>query len=118
MHKLILKILGSTPDTQVRFILDSRACPYIILLKQIYGQDIEDMVQYLTRTWAYAIHRQKMRLLGRWPEIASHKDNNRTYVMILPDIIIAHLLLTIVTLLTEMMIIPILSLIMIIFLYL
>ena len=71
LYSLILTILGSTPDTQVRFILDARACPDIILLKQIYGQEMEDMVLYLTRTWAYTIHRQKIMLLGRWPEATS-----------------------------------------------
>ena len=35
---------------------------------EIYGQEIQDRVLYLTRTWAFAIHRNKMKLLGRWPE--------------------------------------------------
>ena len=80
LHSLILKILGSTPDAQVRFILDSRACPDIILLKQVYGQEIENMVQYLTRTWAFAIHRHKMRLLGRWPETATQQRHGQDLI--------------------------------------
>ena len=34
----------------------------------MFGQEIQARVLYLTRTWAFAIHRQKMKLLGRWPE--------------------------------------------------
>ena len=68
LHRLILRILASTPETQVRFILDSTACPEIISLSQFYGQEIQDRILYLTRTWAFSIHRQKMKILGRWPE--------------------------------------------------
>ena len=68
LHRLILQILASTPETQVRFILDSTSCPEIISLTQFYGQEIQDRILYLTRTWAFAIHREKMKILGRWPE--------------------------------------------------
>jgi hypothetical protein len=68
LHSLILRILGSSHETQVRFILDSTACPELISLMEIFGQEIQDRVLYLTRTWAFAIHRNKMKLLGRWPE--------------------------------------------------
>ena len=33
-----------------------------------YGQEIQDRILYLTRTWAFTVHRQKMKMLGRWPE--------------------------------------------------
>ena len=61
-------ILGSSPDTQVRFILDSTACPEIISLVQAFGQKIKDRVCYLTRTWAFSVHHHKMKILARWPE--------------------------------------------------
>ena len=73
LHDLILKILGSSSETQVRFILDSTAFPEVINLVQTLGQEIEDTVMYLTRTWAFTIHRQKLKMLGRWPEGRTEK---------------------------------------------
>ena len=67
LHIFILKILGSCPKQQVKFILDSAACPEIVDMMQKYGQEIINRVMYLTRTWAFSIHRSKMKLLGRWP---------------------------------------------------
>jgi hypothetical protein len=62
------KILGSNSETHVRFILVSTSLPEVIYLRQTLGQEKVDAVMYLTRTWAFAIHRQKMKMLGRWPE--------------------------------------------------
>ena len=67
LHRLILEILGSSPEHQVKFILDSTAFPELIKLVQAYGQELQETVLYLTRTYAFAIHRQKQRHLGRWP---------------------------------------------------
>ena len=33
---------------------------------------------YLTRTWVFAVHRQKQKLLGRWPESAVSKNRTPT----------------------------------------
>ena len=73
LHDLILKILGSNSETQVRFILDSTTFSEVIFLRQTLGQEIEDTVMYLTRTWAFTIHRQKLKMLGRWPEGSTEK---------------------------------------------
>ena len=50
------------------FILDSVACPELIMLCQLYGREMLDRTMYLTRTWVFAIHKHKMILLGRLPE--------------------------------------------------
>ena len=68
LHSLIVSILGAEPEIQVKFILDSTAWPQIIQLVQTFGQEIQDRVLYLTRTWAFAMHKHKLKLLGRWPE--------------------------------------------------
>lgn len=68
LHSLIVRILGSEPEIKMRFILDSTACPQIIQLVQAFGQEIQDRILYLTRTWAFAMHKHKLKLLGRWPE--------------------------------------------------
>ena len=67
LNRVILRILASEPVTQVKFLLDAASSPEIIYLTQTLGQEILDRVMYLTRTWAYAIHRQKLILLDRWP---------------------------------------------------
>ena len=67
LHSFILKILGSDSLTQVKFLLSSVSFPEIIHLTQTFGQQILDTVMYLTRTWVFAVHRHKQKLLGRWP---------------------------------------------------
>ena len=76
LHNLILKILASPPGVQMRFILDCTAFPELIMLVQAYGQEIQNLVLYLTRTFAFSVHRQKQRLLGRWPEKAKLNPTN------------------------------------------
>ena len=78
LHRLILKKLGSSPTSLVKFILDSTSCPELIHLVQEFGQQVLDTVLYLTRTWAFCLHRQKLLLLGRWPTITTRKPANKT----------------------------------------
>ena len=86
LHRLVLKILSSSPEIQTRFILDSTAFPEIIVLVQTYGQDIQDLVLYLTRTFAFSLHRQKLKLLGRWPgSTTSQARQDTTSSSITPD---------------------------------
>ena len=75
LQTLLMRILGSNPELQVKFILDSTSFPELIRLRQAYGQEIEHRVLYLTRTWAFAIHRAKLKLLGRWPEYQTKKKS-------------------------------------------
>ena len=73
LQNLLMRILGSSSELQVKFILDSTSFPELIRLRQAFGQEIELRVLYLTRTWAFAIHRGKLKLLGRWPECPKQK---------------------------------------------
>ena len=68
LHNLLLRVLSSSPHKQVKFILDSTSDPVVVAMHQIYGQSLIDLVLYLTRTWAYCLHREKMIITGRWPE--------------------------------------------------
>jgi hypothetical protein len=61
------KVLSSHATLQVKFILDASADVELLQLVQLHGQQVLDLVLYLTRTWAYCIHREKMILTGRWP---------------------------------------------------
>ena len=72
LHHLIIQKLGSSPTELTGFILDCMSCPQLMELVQLYGQTVLDLVLYLTRTWAFSIHRQKQIILGRWP--GQHKS--------------------------------------------
>jgi hypothetical protein len=86
LQRLIMWILGSSPDKQVRLILDSTACPQLISLVQAFGQEIQDRVCYLTRTWAFSIHCHKMKILGRWPEnVRTNGKKTRPFTLPSPN---------------------------------
>ena len=76
LYFLIVEILGSSPDVQVKFILDCMSCLQLRQLVELYGQSIQELVLYLTRTWAFSIHRQKLILLGRWPATSAVTNTN------------------------------------------
>ena len=67
LHHLISMVLSSPPSIQVQFILDPSLFPAVTLLWEIHGQPLLDHVYYLTRTYAYYTHRERMIMLGRWP---------------------------------------------------
>ena len=60
-------MLVSPAHVQVQFILDPSLFDGITMLLEIHGQVILDHVYYLTRTYAYYIHREKLILHDRWP---------------------------------------------------
>ena len=84
LHQLIVKTLSSPASDQAKFILDSTASPDVIKLVQMQGQPILDIVLYLTRTWAYSVHRKKMILTGKWPAKVSPKPAHVSDYPILP----------------------------------
>ena len=67
LHHLISMVLSSPPPIQVQFLLDSSLFLAVTLLWEIHGQPLLDHVYYLTRTYAYYTHRERMIMLGRWP---------------------------------------------------
>ena len=58
----------------MRFILDPVAIPGIICLYQAYGMEVLELVFYMTRTYAYGIHRRKQILIGNWPYAVHNQD--------------------------------------------
>jgi hypothetical protein len=79
LHQLIKMVLASPPLVQVQFILDPMVFDGIKMLIELYDFPIIEHVLYLTRTYAYYIHREKMIMLGRWPG-----DHGRRQRSILP----------------------------------
>lgn len=66
LHHLFQNIISSGPTEQVKFILSPSAHPVILTLTQQYGKELLDHVYYLTRTFAFNMHRRKSILIGRW----------------------------------------------------
>ena len=86
LQKLLSRVLTSEPEQQAKFILDSCTNPDVISLCQTYGHFVTELVLYLTRTWAYYIHREKKILTGKCPELNSNrtKSDNYTGVIFFP----------------------------------
>ena len=66
VRNLVLEALSNTSEYLLQFILDCSALPSVIIASQSQGKDILDSLFHLTRTWCFVLHRQRMRLLGRW----------------------------------------------------
>ena len=67
LYNLIQMVLSFPPPVQVQFILEPGLFPGIVMLWETFGQPLLDHVYYLTRTYAYQVHREKLISLGRWP---------------------------------------------------
>ena len=64
------KCVPSNPSF-VSFILDCSSDPDAILLSQQHGESVFEFLFACTRTWAYGIHRERLKLLGRWRPVAN-----------------------------------------------
>ena len=66
IQTLIGEALDSTSTVFLQFLLDCSVLPFIIKAVQIHGETVLDQVFYLTRTWCFVIHRERMKFLGKW----------------------------------------------------
>ena len=66
VYGLVLEAFLNTSDYLVQFLLDCSCLPSVIAATQLHGVQIIEELFYLTRTWCFSIHRQRMRMLGRW----------------------------------------------------
>ena len=64
--QLVLQALTSTNEYLIQFILDCSSLPQVITAKQKYGEVIFSEIFRLTRTWCFALHRERLRIQGRW----------------------------------------------------
>ena len=67
LYQIVINILNSPPHVQTQFLLDPCHIPAVSDLCITMGPDMLSHVYYLTRTYAYYMHRAKMLSLGRWP---------------------------------------------------
>ena len=66
VRNLVKEALNSNLDYLLQFILDCSALPSVISATQQHGHVILHELFHLTRTWCFVMHRQRMRMLGRW----------------------------------------------------
>ena len=59
-------LTSSDTTYQTQFLLDCSVLPDVILLRQTHGQEILNLLFYLTRTWCFCLHRECLRRLNRW----------------------------------------------------
>ena len=67
LQSKIKHVLSSPPAQRMIFLLDPTSIPAIISLHQSYVAAVLDIVFFMTRTYAYALHRKKLILIGKWP---------------------------------------------------
>ena len=67
VYPLILDALSASKNYLLQFIMDCSPLPQVILAKQHYGDIIHNEIFKLTRTWCFVLHRERMRIHGRWP---------------------------------------------------
>ena len=49
-----------------QFLLDCSALPQVISFEQLHGKESLHKLFKVTRTWCYSIHRDRLKMLGRW----------------------------------------------------
>ena len=70
LSSIISEFLVSTDTTfQTQFLLDCSTLPEVIILRQTYGFHILESLFYITRTWCYSLHRERLRKLDRWSQM-------------------------------------------------
>ena len=59
-------IQSNSKSTILQFLLDCTSIPEVVSAVQQLGEAIYSDLFYLTRTWCYCIHKERMKRLGKW----------------------------------------------------
>ena len=66
-HSLVTNIVLSNSNSKImQFLLDCTPIPEVIDSAQRFGDIIYNDLFYISRTWCFAIHRERMKRLCRW----------------------------------------------------
>ena len=49
-----------------QFLIDCSVLPTVIAATQLLGQEVLHHLFRITRTWCYSLHRDRLKILGRW----------------------------------------------------
>ena len=70
VHPLLLPLIqvtiNNSPEVFLSFLLDPSTQAPVIALAQEYGHDVVDQLCFMSRTWLYALHRERLKKLGYW----------------------------------------------------
>ena len=66
VQELVLEAFTSESCYLLQFILDCSVLPSVIAATQRHGFTVLKELFHLTRTWCFTIHRERMKMLGRW----------------------------------------------------
>ena len=69
LMSLLRRKCNLSSPTFVNFILDCSTDPDVIRTTQVLGSDVLDHLFTVTRTWAFVIHRERLRMLGSWRSV-------------------------------------------------
>jgi hypothetical protein len=67
INQLVEGVLLGPQENLLKFILDPSVHPQVISLVQHFGDEPLKIVFHLTRSWCFAIHKERAKLLDRWP---------------------------------------------------
>ena len=66
IQSVLLEYTKPTNPLFVQFLLDCSVIPRVISLTQLYGTNTLFKLFKVTRAWCYSLHRNRLKLLGRW----------------------------------------------------
>ena len=66
VKNLVIEAFLNETEYLLQFIIDCSVLPPVINAVQAHGHGILEDLFYLTRTWCFSVHRQRMKMLGRW----------------------------------------------------
>jgi hypothetical protein len=65
-HQLVTSFLFSGPTKTMQFLLYCSAIPEVISTAQHWDDSVYKDLFYLSRTWCFAVHRERMKRLCKW----------------------------------------------------
>ena len=66
-HSIAISFLTAhTASDALQLLLDCSSIPEVILAAQLSGEIIYNDLFYIGRSWCFSIHRERMKMLGRW----------------------------------------------------
>ena len=66
VREIVLLYCNSESQIFCDFMLDCSALPLVISAVQSYGDEVLSPLFDLTQTWLFVLHRERLKLLGRW----------------------------------------------------
>ena len=72
LHQLFLELSNPLSSSFCQFLLDCASIPLVIAAMQEFGSRfVLNIAFFISRTWVYAIHRERLKILGQWKHRSS-----------------------------------------------